>query len=103
MGLALLFFVGGFLAAVIFLLGIVHDARFPSRATMGWALGRGIPVDPSAMGLQSTEVKWRSSQFAWRVNGGNDDGDDAIRIPAIETPCELTASPFHFGGLQSHR
>ena len=80
MGLALLFFVGGFLAAVIFLLGIVHDARFPSRATMGWALGRGIPVDPSTMGLQSTEVKWRSSQFAWRLNGGNSDGVITIVI-----------------------
>ncbi|GDY05676.1 hypothetical protein LBMAG51_04630 [Phycisphaerae bacterium] len=80
MGLALLFFVGAFFAGVIFLWGIVHDARFPSRATMGWALGRGIPVDPSAMGLQSTEVKWRSSQFAWRLNGGNSDGVITIII-----------------------
>jgi pimeloyl-ACP methyl ester carboxylesterase len=79
-GLALLFFVGGFLAAVIFLLGIVHDARFPSRATMGWALGRGIPVDPSAMGLQSTEVKWRNDQLAWRIPGGDVNGVITIII-----------------------
>jgi len=65
---------------VIFLLGIVHDARFPSRATMGWALGRGIPVDPSAMGLQSTEVKWRNDQLAWRIPGGDVNGVITIII-----------------------
>ncbi len=80
MGLALLFFVGGFFAGVIFLWGIVRDARFPSRATMGWALGRGIPVDPTAMGLQSTEEKWKKDQFAWRLRGGDPDGVITIII-----------------------
>lgn len=80
MGLALLFFVGGFFAAVIFLWRILHDARFPSRATMGWALGRGIPVDPSAMGLQSTEEKWKKDQLAWRIRGGDVDGVITIII-----------------------
>lgn len=80
MGLALLFLIGGFLVGVIFLFGVVADARFPSRATIGWALGRGIPVDPSEMGLTFTEEKWAKDKMAWRVCGGDAGGAITIII-----------------------
>ena len=74
MGLILLFILGALTAAAVFLFGLIHDARFPSRATMGWALGRGFPPDPGAMGLQSTNEIWGRNQSAWRVRGGAPDG-----------------------------
>lgn len=80
MGLALLFTVGALVVAGVFLFTLVHDARFPSRATMGWALGRGLPVDPAAMGFDSIEVTWGKRQPAWRIKGGAVDGPITIII-----------------------
>ncbi|MSQ89822.1 MAG: alpha/beta fold hydrolase [Phycisphaerales bacterium] len=69
MGLALLFLIGGITAATAFIIGIVIDARHPSRATTGWALARGIPIDPAAMGLEASAELWGRQQSAWRVRG----------------------------------
>ena len=54
--------------------GVVHEALVPERKTVGWALGRGLPSEPTAWGLTARE--W---SFEW--NGAAcpvfDLGDDA--------------------------
>lgn len=40
--------------------GVVREAMKPERKTMGWALGRGLPSEPSAWGLAARE--W---SFEW--------------------------------------
>jgi len=80
MGLVLLFILGAIVLAVAFTYGLVADARHPSRATTGWALGRGIPVDPAAMNLQSSNQHWAHDQPAWRLVGGDADGFTTIII-----------------------
>ncbi|MSR70060.1 MAG: alpha/beta fold hydrolase [Phycisphaerales bacterium] len=75
MGLVLLLFVGLLCATLLFVWGIVRDAHSPSRATIGWALARKLPVDPAALGLEFAEESWGANQTAWRIRGGAPSSD----------------------------
>ncbi len=75
MEFALLLLVGLLCAAALFTWGIVRDARSPSRATIGWALARKLPVDPAALNIEFTESTWAANQPTWVLRGGSPSSD----------------------------
>ncbi len=80
MEILLLLLLGAIVAAVAFVWGIVSDARHPSRATAGWALGRGLPVDPADCKLLATDELWGLQQPAWRIQGGDPRGPVTVIV-----------------------
>ncbi len=75
MGLALLLLIGGCVAALVLVWGIVRDARCPARATAGWALARGLQVDPAALGLEFSDECFCDGLRAWKIRGGDPSSD----------------------------
>lgn len=84
MGLALLLAAGALLAVAAAVTVIVRDARAPDRATIGWALARGIPTSPADMGWASAESAVHCADGtrlpAWTIEGGTPDGPCLLLI-----------------------
>lgn len=59
---------GAALALAAGALIVVHGIRHPRRATIGWALAKGYPADPGALGLRWEEVGDRAMPI-WRITG----------------------------------
>jgi pimeloyl-ACP methyl ester carboxylesterase len=55
MGLLALLALGLALTLAAAVAAVVRDARHPARASVGWALARGLPTRPSDIGLDCTE------------------------------------------------
>jgi len=66
MGLLLLFLLGVLLAATLYLTGLLRHLRHPPRRSLGWALARGVPGDPEALG-----VAWREDEVPAGVAAGH--------------------------------
>lgn len=73
MGFILLLATGALVLVVLMLLSVVRDARHPARATAGWALARGLAVDPAALGVAFEEVDVCGTR-AWRLDGRDPEG-----------------------------
>lgn len=78
MGLVALLALGAALTIAAAVVAIVHDARHPSRASVGWALARRVPTRPSDMGLDSSEGSVTCDDGTrlpvWTIRGGNPEG-----------------------------
>ena len=78
MGLAALLVAGAALTLAAAVTAIVRDARHPSRASVGWALARGLATCPSEAGMESEDGSVTCSDGTalpvWTVQGGNPDG-----------------------------
>lgn len=80
MGLALLFLLGALTIFAVLCAAIVHDARHPTRATAGWALGRGLPIDPGELGLNFVTRGEGTALPRWEVEGRDPQGVVTILI-----------------------
>jgi len=84
MGLAVLLAVGALLALAASVAVIVRDARMPDRATVGWALARGLPSSPAEMGWSSAEGSFQCGDGTmlplWTVDGGDPDGPALLMV-----------------------
>lgn len=78
MGLVALLALGAAAALAAAVYAIVRDARHPSRASVGWALARGLPTCPADAGLDSAEGFVRCPDGTdlpvWTIPGGDPDG-----------------------------
>lgn len=78
MGLVALLALGAAVALAAVVTAAVRDARHPARATVGWALARGIPTRPAEAGMDAAEGFVRCADGAalpmWTVPGGSPDG-----------------------------
>lgn len=78
MGLAALLALGAALALAGVVTAIVRDARHPSRASVGWALARGLPTRPSEAGMEASEGTVTCADGTalplWTVTGGSPHG-----------------------------
>lgn len=89
-GLGILLLVGLVLAVALLSLVVVHDAIRPPRHTAGYAVARGLAVDPGELGLEFQEWSLHLSDGAqlpvWEVTGaseaGREPGADS-RQPAL--------------------
>lgn len=84
MGLLALLALGAALAIAAVVAAVVRDARHPSRASVGWALARGIPTRPDEAGMSSEEGSVRcadgTSLPVWTIPGGDPDGPDLLLL-----------------------
>lgn len=78
MGLVALLALGAALTLAAVVTAIVRDARFPARASVGWALARGIATRPADSGMDSTDGSVRCPDGTalplWTIPGGRPDG-----------------------------
>jgi pimeloyl-ACP methyl ester carboxylesterase len=78
MGLVALLALGAALALAAAVTAIVRDARHPSRATVGWALARGLATHPSEAGMEASEGTVTCTDGTalpmWTVTGGSPEG-----------------------------
>lgn len=78
MGLAALLALGAALALAAVVTAIVRDARHPARASVGWALARGLPTRPSEAGMEAFEGTVACADGIalpmWTVTGGSPNG-----------------------------
>lgn len=78
MGLAALLALGAALTLACAVAAIVRDARHPARASVGWALARGLPTRPSEIGVDSDEGSVTCGDGTrlplWTIRGGQPQG-----------------------------
>lgn len=78
MGLVALLALGAALALAAVVTAIVRDARHPARASVGWALARGLPTRPADAGMDSADGSVQCADGTelpmWTIPGGNPDG-----------------------------
>lgn len=75
MGLVALFLLGFVSVEILLIAAIVRDARHPSRATIGWALARGLPPDPMAIDIPFEERQFGNGQALWSIDTPNTDSN----------------------------
>ena len=84
MGPLALLALGAALTLAAAVAAIVRDARHPARASMGWALGRGLPTCPSDAGMESEEGTVTCDDGTvlpvWTIPGGNPDGPALLML-----------------------
>ena len=72
LGFATLLGAAALLVSGAYLAGLWKDAVTPSRRSMGWALGQGLPASPEDLSLQSEERNTVLSDGvmpAWWIRG----------------------------------
>jgi len=78
MGLLALLGLGLAITLAAAVVAVVRDARHPARASVGWALARGLPTQPSDAGLDFTEDSVTCVDGVrlpvWTVRGSRPDG-----------------------------
>jgi pimeloyl-ACP methyl ester carboxylesterase len=84
MGPLALLALGAALTLAAVLTAIVRDARHPARASVGWALGRGLPTCPSDAGMESADGAVTCDDGTvlplWTIRGGNPDGPALLML-----------------------
>lgn len=84
MGPLALLALGAALTLAAAVAAIVRDARHPARASMGWALGRGLPTCPSDAGMESEEGTVTCDDGTvlpvWTIPGGDPDGPALLML-----------------------
>jgi pimeloyl-ACP methyl ester carboxylesterase len=84
MGLVALLALGALLVATASVAVIVHDARHPARASVGWALARRLPTNPSEAGMEAIEGSVPCDDGTalpmWTVRGGNPSGPSLLLL-----------------------
>lgn len=84
MGLLALLALGAALTLAAVLAAVVSDARYPARASVGWALGRGLPTCPSDAGMESTDGTVTCDDGTvlpmWIIRGGKPDGPALLML-----------------------
>lgn len=78
MGLVALLALGAAMTLAAAVTAVVRDARFPARASVGWALARRIPTRPAEAGMDSTDGSVvcpdGTALPLWTVRGGSPEG-----------------------------
>lgn len=78
MGLVALLALGASLTLAAAVAAIVRDARFPARASVGWALARRIATRPADAGMDSTDGSVKCADGTelplWTIPGGSPEG-----------------------------
>lgn len=78
MGLLALLALGAAITLAAVVAAIVRDARHPARASVGWALARGLPTQPSDAGMECAEGMVTCADGAslplWTIPGGSPEG-----------------------------
>lgn len=84
MGLLSLLALGAALTLAAVVTAVVRDARHPSRASVGWALARGLPTRPSEAGMGSSEDIVTCADGTalpmWTIPGGDPDGPSLLLL-----------------------
>ncbi len=78
MGLVALLALGLAITLAAVVAAVVRDARHPARASVGWALARGLPTQPADAGLECTEGSVTCADGTqlpmWTIPGARPDG-----------------------------
>ncbi|MCH6551248.1 MAG: hypothetical protein IH804_04445, partial [Planctomycetes bacterium] len=89
-GLGILLLVGLVLAVALLSLVVVHDAIRPPRHTAGYAVARGLAVDPGELGLEfqewSLDLPDGSQMPVWEVTGASEAGREPVARMACSNP-----------------
>jgi uncharacterized protein len=82
MGLLFLLLTAGAMLAALLTAGLMYRLMFPPRHGLGWALAKGYPADPGALGTAYVDrhftLRGGGCTAGWVVTGGRPDGPMVI-------------------------
>ncbi len=83
-GLGLLLVVGAAAIVVALSIALARDELYPRRHTAGWALGRRLPCDPGAAGMQDEswglDLERGVTLPVWEITGGDAAGPTEVFV-----------------------